>query len=121
MKNILLLSALCAVAVAFTGCAAMKTVNDNTPHTTIRGSVAGQPFSIENPKDTVLDGLTVSAGTNGVAMIRVDHLSTVMNTANITATGIAGEKLVEAGADAFERGMKATGSAAGVALGAAIK
>jgi len=121
MKKILLLTALCAAVITFTGCAAMKSVNDNTPHTTLTGKIAGQPFLIENPKDTALENLTVEATTNGTARIHIDKLTTATNPQVVAATGIAGEKLVEAGADAFERGMKAAGAAAGAALGAAIK
>lgn len=106
------------LAAALAGCA---NVNANTPHTSIRGQIAGQPFSIDNPKDTVLDDLSVSANTNGAASIHIAHLSTVMNPTVVSATGEAGAKLVEAGADAFERGAKALGGAAGAAAGAIVK
>ena len=75
MKKILLLTALCAAVITFTGCAAMKSVNDNTPHTTLTGKIAGQPFLIENPKDTALENLTVEATTNGTARIHIDKLT----------------------------------------------
>ena len=103
--------------VALTGCAGFRTVNDNVPHTTIKGKVAGQPFELQNPKDTVLEGLEVTAGTNG-AMIKIAKLTTVMNPANTTATGDAGEKLVNATGNQI-RGAIAEGIAAGAKIAAA--
>lgn len=97
MKTKLLTLALLTVAVTLvTGCGSFATLNDNTPHTTIKGSIAGQPFEIRNPKDTILAGLEVTASTNGAASIRIANLSTVMNTANVTATGEAQSKNTEA-------------------------
>ena len=78
-----------AIAILASGCGSLETLNANTPHTTIKGFVAGQPFSIENPKDTILEGLDVTAGTNGTACIHIGKLSTVMNVANTAATAEA--------------------------------
>jgi hypothetical protein len=107
MKTILISLAL----VSLVGCAAPN-VNDNTPHTTITGKIAGQPFSIQNPKDTILDGLSVTASTNGTASISIAHLSTVMNPTNINATGDAGEKIIAANGAAIVNGINAAASAA---------
>jgi len=108
-----LLAASAAVATTLVvGCGALGTLNSNTPHTTIVGKIAGQPFSIENPKDTILEGLEVSAGTNGTASIKIQKLATVMNTANVTATGEAEAKIIQAGANAFEQGLNAAAKVA---------
>lgn len=103
------------------GCAGMRSVNSNTPHTSITGTVAGQPFDIENPKDTILDGLTVTAATNGTVSIHIDHLSTVMNPTNINATGDAGEKMITATGNAISQGIQTSAQAAGAFAGAAAK
>lgn len=89
MKKIFSLSLLAAVGLSLAGCGSFGTLNSNTPHTTIKGTIAGQPFSIENPKDTILNGLLVTAGTNGYASICISNLSTVMNPANTQLTGEA--------------------------------
>ncbi len=119
MKKLFSILLVAAVAVVVSGCAAMRTVNDNTPHTTITGKICGQPFSIENPKDTVLEGLEVMANTNGSASIRIARLSTVMNPMVVTETGVAGDKLVRAGGEMYERGLNATANAAGKVLAGA--
>jgi hypothetical protein len=98
MKNLFICAALAVLAPTLVGCAGFHTVNDNVPHTTIKGKVAGQPFELQNPKDTVLEGLEVTAGTNG-AMIKIAKLTTVMNPASTTATGEAGEKLIRANSE----------------------
>ena len=116
MKTLRLCAALAALSVV-TGCAGFHTVNDNVPHTTIKGKVAGQPFELQNPKDTVLEGLEVTAGTNG-AMIKIAKLTTVMNPANTIATGEAGDKLVKATGDSVVNGVNAGASIAAKALAA---
>ena len=105
-KHLFLLAVVTALAPTLVGCAGFRTVNDNVPHTTIKGKVAGQPFELQNPKDTVLEGLEVTAGTNG-AMIRISKLTTVMNPANTVATGEAGDKIVRATSDGVVNGMNA--------------
>ena len=108
MKKLLVLSSLVPLLCA-TGCGALGTLNANTPHTTIKGQIAGQPFSIENPKDTVLEGLAVTASTNGTASIKIERLATVMNPVNTAATGDATAKIVDAGANAFKAGWSERG------------
>jgi len=93
IKVILTLAVLGVVAVGLTAC---NTLNDQTPHTTIKGTIAGQPFSIENPKDTILNGLLVTADPSGAASISISNLSTVMKPENIQATGDAESKIVTA-------------------------
>lgn len=95
IKSLLLGVSLVAVTLV-TGCGSFATLNDNTPHTTIKGSISGQPFEIRNPKDTILTGLQVTASTNGTASITIASLTTVMKTENITATGEATAKNTEA-------------------------
>lgn len=116
-KNLLILAALAALAPTLVGCAGFHTVNDNVPHTTIKGKVAGQPFELQNPKDTVLEGLEVTAGTNG-AMIKIAKLTTVMNPANTVATGEAGDKLVRATSDGVVNGFNAGANVAAKAFAA---
>ena len=88
IKSLILGIGMVAVTLV-TGCASFATLNDNTPHTTIKGTIAGQPFSIENPKDTILAGLSVTASTNGTASINIASLTTVMNPVNTQSTGEA--------------------------------
>lgn len=89
MKKFFSLSLLAAVGLSLAGCGSFGTLNSNTPHTTITGKICNQPFSIENPKDTILEGLTVEASTNGTARINIVKLSTVMNPVNTQSTGEA--------------------------------
>lgn len=125
MKRLLLLCAL-ACTISVIGCVADKgNVNDNVPHTTISGKIMGQPFAIQNPKDTVLDGLSINATTN-TASISIAHLSTLMNPANTAATGEAGEKLVAAQGkanvdllNAFKDGVKELAPVVGATVHAA--
>lgn len=117
LLRIFTLAAAAALAPTLVGCAGFHTVNDNVPHTTIKGKVAGQPFELQNPKDTVLEGLEVTAGTNG-AMIKIAKLTTVMNPANTLATGEAGDKLVKATGDSVVNGVNAGASIAAKAFAA---
>ncbi len=102
MKKLFLLAPL-----ALTGC-----IGTMVPMTTIKGSLAGQPFSIAVPKDIVMEGLTAEALQSGVVTVKISKLSATMNPAVITTTGDAQAKLIQTA-------VAAGGDAVGKAVGAA--
>jgi hypothetical protein len=78
-----------AAALALTGCM-------STPHTTIAGKLNGSPFLIEAPKDGDLTGFDLTADSNGVLRVHIDHLSVKMNPEVISQTGTAQAGIIQA-------------------------
>ena len=78
-----------ALSVALAGCV-------STPHTTIQGTLNGSPFVIEAPKDGDLTGFDLTADTNGVMRIHIDHLTVKMNPDVIGQTGAAQTAIIQA-------------------------
>lgn len=113
--------ALVLVAVCLVMGSGCSTINDRVPKTTINGSISGQPFEISTPKDSDLQGLDIRSDTNGVVSVHIEKLAAKMNPENITNTGAAEAAIIQATADAVERGIKAGAAAAGAAIGAAAK
>jgi len=109
MKKILLL-----ILLALTGC-----VGTMVPMTKITGSIAGQPFTLQSPKDSELTGLEISAegkdtfGTTNYVTIKVQSLKAKMNPDVITTTGDAQAKLIST---AVAAGAAVAGQAAGAAV-----
>lgn len=109
MKEICFLALL-----ALTGC-----VGTMVPVTRITGSIAGQPFTLQSPKDSELTGLEISAegkdtfGTTNYVTIKVQSLKAKMNPDVITTTGDAQAKLITAAAQA---GAAIAGQVAGAAV-----
>jgi hypothetical protein len=85
-----LLAALIA-PLALTGCA---TGNRAVPGNHIKGSIAGQPFEIQNPKNTLMEGvsLTHQSGTNSFTL-RIDKLSST-NDPQVIDKAYAGQAAV---------------------------
>ena len=77
------------LALALTGCV-------STPHTTIQGTLNGSPFVIKAPKDGDLTGFDLTADTNGVVRIHIDHLAVKMNPDVIGQTGAAQTAIIQA-------------------------
>jgi hypothetical protein len=84
---ILTFSALAALGL--TGCM-------STPHTTIAGKLNGSPFLIEAPKDGDLTGFDLTADSNGVIKVHIDHLAVKMNPEVIDQTGTAEANIIQA-------------------------
>jgi len=120
MKYILL-PILAAFTLVFAGCQSLDTLNANTPHLNLQGTINGQPFSLSNPKDTILDGLDISVATNGTANIHIDHLSTTENPTNIVNTGTAEANVVTATGNAIVNALQVAGAAAIQGASAAAK
>jgi hypothetical protein len=76
-------------ALALAGCM-------STPHTTIAGKLNGSPFLIEAPKDGDLTGFDLTADSNGVIKVHIDHLAVKMNPAVIGQTGSADASIIQA-------------------------
>jgi hypothetical protein len=89
MKTKLLLS-LCSL-VLLTGCIA-----HSVPRTKITGSIAGQPFTLEAPKDADLRGLAIIAENDGAVSIEIESLVTRMNPEVITTTAEGQVKMISA-------------------------
>lgn len=77
------------LALALTGCV-------STPHTTIQGMLNGSPFVIKAPKDGDLTGFDLTADTNGVVRVHIDHLAVKMNPDVIGQTGAAQTAIIQA-------------------------
>jgi hypothetical protein len=104
--------ALAVLSLVLTGCNSLDTLNANTPHLSLSGKIAGQPFSLQNPKDTMIDGLNISVNTNGTASISIQHLSTVMNPTNVVDTGNAEASIISANGVAIVNAINAAASGA---------
>ncbi|MDB6109177.1 MAG: hypothetical protein JWR69_927 [Pedosphaera sp.] len=119
IRRALTLPLLLAVTLAITsGCAIL---HQPVPETKISGSIGGQKFSLVNPKNTVVDNLAVTAGTNGTATLTIGHLSSA-NDSNVVSGAYAGAaQIVTATGDSAAKAFQAGAAAAGAALGAAAK
>ncbi len=82
-------------------------MNLMVPRTTIKGSIAGQPFLVSSPKDSTLQGLTVTADTNGAVSIKLQSLTATMNPEVITTTGDAQQKMIQTVIDGVIAAMAA--------------
>jgi hypothetical protein len=78
-----------ALAVALSGCMSV-------PHTTIAGKLNGSPFLIEAPKDGDMTGFDLTAGSNGVLRVHIDHLAVKMDPDVISQTGAAQAGIIAA-------------------------
>lgn len=81
----------CMVAglVMLAGCSSV-------PHTTIAGRLNGSPFLIEAPKDGDLTGFDLTADSNGVVRVHIDHLTVKMNPDVISQNGAAQAGIIQA-------------------------
>lgn len=110
MKKSLTIIGLSAVlAVGVTGC-----INP-VPRTTIEGTIGGQTFKLDNPKDTTVTNLTVEVSTNGASRLSIGYLSSA-NNSNVVNAAYAGQAGVvketgDAAVKAFQAGVQAAGAA----------
>lgn len=81
--------ALAGVALGLSGCM-------NVPHTTIAGKLNGSPFLIQAPKDGDLTGFDLTADTNGVMHVHIEHRTVKMNPDVIGQTGGAQAGIIAA-------------------------
>ena len=118
LKTLTLVS-LCAVAaIMATGCAAFEPA---VPVTKLDGQIAGQSFSISNPKNTAISNLSVTVATNGTAQLTIGSLTSV-NDSNVISAADAGQAaVVSATGDAITKGISSAASAAGQFVGTAAK
>lgn len=92
MKSRTLFAALLGIClIGLTGC-----IRSMVPRTHISGTIAGQPFTIEAPKDAKLRGLEVIAEADGSVSIAIAELETRMNPDVISTTADAQVKMFEA-------------------------
>ena len=78
-----------ALGLALAGCSSV-------PHTTIAGKLNGSPFLIEAPKDGDLTGFDLTADSNGVVRVHIDHLAVKMNPDVISQNGVAQAGIIQA-------------------------
>jgi hypothetical protein len=106
---------LLSTVLLLTGC-----LGSMVPMTKITGSIAGQPFTLQSPKDSELTGLEISAegkdtfGTTNNVTIKIQSLKASMNPAVITMTADGEAKLISTAAQA---GAAIAGQAAAAAAG----
>jgi len=97
-----------ALALVFlTGC-----IGSMVPMTKIGGTLAGQPFTLQIPKDLDLEGLKLVTQTNGTVTAEIMKLRSRMNPEVISTTGDAQAKLISA---AVAAGAAVAGQVAGAA------
>jgi hypothetical protein len=77
------------LGLALAGCSSV-------PHTTIAGKLNGSPFLIEAPKDGDLTGFDLTADSNGVVRVHIDHLAVKMNPDVIGQNGTAQAGIIQA-------------------------
>lgn len=108
--NLFLLLPLC-----LTGC-----IGSMVPKTLVKGTIAGQPFELQSPKDSELTGLEITAqgkdtfGTTNTVTVKIQSLKATMNPAVITATADAEAKMIST---AVQAGAAVAGQAAAAAAG----
>jgi hypothetical protein len=99
--------------IAMTGC-----VGSMVPRTKVTGSIAGQPFTLESPKDSELTGLEITSegkdtfGTTNRVTIKIQSLKARMNPEVITTTADGESKLIST---AVQAGAAVAGQAAAAA------
>lgn len=91
----------------------------SVPHTTIEGSIGGQPFSLKAPKDGDLKGFDLTAETNGTVHLHIDSLAVKMNPDVISQTGAAQTAVIKATGEAVAGGVAAAAAGAVQGLKAA--
>jgi hypothetical protein len=108
MKKLFLL-----LPLFLTGC-----VGSMVPMTKISGTISGQPFELQSPKDSELTGLEIVAqgkdtfgGTN-IVTVKIQSLKAKMSPEVITTTGDAQAKLIST---AVAAGAAVAGQVAGAA------
>lgn len=101
MKKLLLL-----IPLVLTGC-----IGQTVPKTSISGTMLGQPYSLNCPKDVTITNLEITASSNMVS-VKIQGLSSKMNPDIITTTGDAQSKLIST---AVAAGAAVAGQAAGAA------
>jgi hypothetical protein len=116
-----LISITALTLVIATGCSSLRTVNDNTPHLTFKGSLGGQTFSFQNPKDTDMSGFSIVVATNGTVSMTISNITTVENPTNIVDTSNGMAAIVASQGTAFVNVVNAAANAAGAIAASAAK
>lgn len=93
--------------LSLTGC-----IGSMVPMTKIQGTLSGQPFTLQIPKDLDLEGLELLTQTNGTVTAKITKLRSRMNPEIISTTGDAQAKLIST---AVAAGAAVAGQAAGAA------
>jgi hypothetical protein len=88
-RGLKMAAALGGLALGLAGCVVV-------PHTTIEGRLNGSPFLIKAPKDGDLTGFDLTADSNGVVRVHIDHLTVKMNPDVIGQTGAAQAAMISA-------------------------
>lgn len=102
------------VGALLTGCSGI------VPSTKLSATVAGQKFTLTNPKNTSISGVICEVETNGTARLSISSLSST-NDSQVIDKSYAGQALVvktvsDGVAQAFEAGAKMAGAGAGAAI-----
>lgn len=108
MKKIKLQTVVLSIGLAcLTGC-----VGWIVPKTSITGSVGGQPFSLQSPKDVEIGSLNVKAETNGTLSLCISNMVSKNNPAVIQTTADAQVQLINAvGAQIMQAASKGAAGA----------
>ena len=81
--------------------------------------------SWSNPKDTTIQSMTATRGTNGTASVTITGLSTLNNPAVVQAVGVAQSSVITVTGNAADKIAQditaAAGTVGGAAVGSAIK
>lgn len=75
------------------------------PYTTIKGSIAGQPFEVRSPKDSEITNLVITATSNGAVSVHIGGMKVRMNPDVISMSGEAYAKVTTAIASGVASGL----------------
>lgn len=85
MKTKIRLAIIACSLISIAALAGCSVFSKPVPSSKLKGSLGGQSFSFENPKDTTLTNLSIKVGTNGTAEFSLGYLTSVNNSNVITA------------------------------------
>ena len=102
----------------FTGCSVF---HSPVPESKLCGTIGGQKFQINNPKDTTITNLVIEVNTNGQAKLSMGFFSS-SNNSNVIASATSGQaETINAMGTALVNAVNAGAQVAGKVGAAAIK
>ena len=121
MNKLNIILSIVALSLFVSGCSMVGSLNQNTPHLSLSGTIAGQSFTLTNPKDTTINGFSLQIATNGTVSMTISNLTTVENPTNIVDTGNGMAQVINANGTALVNGINAVSTLLGNAAKTAAK
>lgn len=118
LSTYLTISGLLLLLALFTGCSVF---HSPVPESKLCGTIGGQKFQINNPKDTTITNLVIEVNTNGQAKLSMGFFSS-SNNSNVIASATSGQaETINAMGTALVNAVNAGAQVAGKVGAAAIK